>query len=1116
MLVLHGAWIPNPRGQASRFALWGEASRGPGRRPSANARAAAGRGEPRAQAARARRHPFGARLEQLLDARVPESAERAGVAAGPAEVLVRLPSAAARPLPSPQLPVDVEAGPAEVPALAAWRVDALAFAPAAAAAQLAALAGELHRPDIALGEDLRFWVLASRFALALLYRQWLMPTIRKRGDAYVARWRPLLDEPADRQRFEALAAAMPAACRALAESVDDPEPRPRELLRDYLDAVVDDVARVALAEHEREAEHPGVRGAPRRRRAASEAWLEALSDEPIVQGKADELATFYGQYRGWADLAGAAGDGAEPFRLCLRLDPPPPSVDDQGVVVPRPGERNWALEYLLQATDDPSLLVPAADVWRQRGSTARLLSRRLDQPQERLLTWLGRASRVYPPIDASLRAATPEVARLTAGEAHEFVRERALVLRANGFGVLVPGLDSRVGIHLHLGRTRSAPGKTSGPATFSQERLVAFDWQLALGDERLSRQEFAALARLKEPLVQVRGRWVELRPDQIQHALAFFKSHDQGSQMSLAEALGLALAPDGETGLPVVEVSSEGWIDELLRSLRQGERRAELGEPPGFVGALRPYQRIGVSWLTTLRRYGLGACLADDMGLGKTIQVIALLLHQRQGSAAPEASTNGDAARRRRRAAARAEPAAAARAGATTKRVSRPGAREAAATASATGPNPTSGPALLVCPTSVVGNWQRELARFAPALRVLVHHGAERDVAQLAALAARHDVVLSTYALLHRDEAALAAVEWNEVILDEAQNIKNAATRAAQAARKLPAQWRAALTGTPVENRLADLWSIFEFLNPGYLGSAAAFRRRFAAPIERGADPDATARLKALVGPFILRRVKTDRAIIQDLPAKNEMKVYCTLTREQATLYEAVVRSSLDQIEESESIQRRGQILATLTKLKQLCNHPALFLHDGSALVGRSGKLARLTEMLEEVMSVGDRALVFTQYAEMGKLLKEHLEATFGREVLFLHGGTPAAARDRLVAQFQSDAGGAQAFVLSLKAGGTGLNLTRANHVFHFDRWWNPAVENQATDRAFRIGQRRDVQVHKYLCAGTFEEAIDELIERKVSIASSITGTSEAWITELKTDELRELFALRREAVGVD
>jgi len=413
----------------------------------------------------------------------------------------------------------------------------------------------------------------------------------------------------------------------------------------------------------------------------------------------------------------------------------------------------------------------------------------------------------------------------------------------------------------------------------------------------------------------------------------------------------------------------------------------------------------------------------------------------------------------------------------------------------------------------VVGNWRRELERFAPSLRVLVHHGADRSRERLSEVAAGHDVVISSYALLHRDEEELAGVEWGEVVLDEAQNIKNAATSAAQAARALKARWRAALTGTPVENRLSELWSIFQFLNPGYLGSAEDFRRRYAIPIERSRDAAATSQLQRLVAPFLLRRLKTDRSVIADLPEKIERKVYCTLTREQATLYEAVLRDAMRQIEEAEGMRRRGQILATLTKLKQVCDHPALFLRDGSALAGRSAKLDRLVEMLEEVFAVGERALIFTQYAQMGKLLRAHLENVFGRGALFLHGGTPQAERDGMVARFQREGPGPDVFVLSLKAGGTGLNLTRASHVFHFDRWWNPAVENQATDRAFRIGQRRDVQVHKLLSAGTFEEALDDLIERKVGLAQTIVGAGETWITEMPTDELHELFTLRRDRV---
>jgi len=398
---------------------------------------------------------------------------------------------------------------------------------------------------------------------------------------------------------------------------------------------------------------------------------------------------------------------------------------------------------------------------------------------------------------------------------------------------------------------------------------------------------------------------------------------------------------------------------------------------------------------------------------------------------------------------------------------------------------------------------------------VMVHRGSDRQSGPAFARAAkRHDVVLTSFPLLARDRETLMAVAWATLVLDEAQNIKNASTKQAQAARAIKAAGRIALTGTPVENRLTELWSIMTFLNPGYLGSEASFKRDFARPIERTADPQTTERLRKLTAPFVLRRLKTDPTIIADLPEKLEMKVYCPLTQEQATLYEAVVREALEKVERAEAegnaIQRRGQVLSLLMQLKQVCNHPAQFARDRSALAGRSGKLARLTEMLEESYTVGDRALVFTQFAEMGAMLQQHLHETFYDEVLFLHGGTPAKERDPMVRRFQAPHG-PKVFILSLKAGGTGLNLTAANHVFHFDRWWNPAVENQATDRAFRIGQTRNVQVHKFICSGTLEDRIDEMIESKRALAESVLGADEGWLTELNTGQLRELVMLRRD-----
>jgi SNF2 family DNA or RNA helicase len=516
-------------------------------------------------------------------------------------------------------------------------------------------------------------------------------------------------------------------------------------------------------------------------------------------------------------------------------------------------------------------------------------------------------------------------------------------------------------------------------------------------------------------------------------------------------------------GVTFAGLEAEGALGDMLRDLTGAQQLEELSQPEQLRGELRPYQRRGFSWLNFMRHYGLGACLADDMGLGKSIQAIALLLHERVQT-------------------------------------------------------PKGGPTLLVCPTSVMGNWQRELARFAPSLRVLLHQGTERARGeQLAKAAALHDVVITSYQLLTRDRESLTALDWRLAILDEAQNIKNSDTRQAQAARALRAAARIALTGTPVENRLSELWSLMAFLNPGYLGGETDFRRNYARPIERAGDAEAAERLRRLTGPFILRRLKSDPTIINDLPEKIEMKVFVPLTQEQATLYEATVREALEQIAtadaQGEELRRRGLVLAMLTRLKQICNHPAHFLKDGSALEGRSGKLERLGEMLEELQANNDRALIFTQFAEMGELLERHLGEHLNAETLFLHGGTPARERDHMVRRFQA-AEGPPFFILSLKAGGIGLNLTHATHVFHFDRWWNPAVEDQATDRAFRIGQTRNVQVHKFVCGGTLEERIDALIEGKRALVAQVLGAGESWLTELSTAQLRDLVALRHEEIN--
>ncbi|HSH81251.1 MAG TPA: DEAD/DEAH box helicase [Herpetosiphonaceae bacterium] len=462
-----------------------------------------------------------------------------------------------------------------------------------------------------------------------------------------------------------------------------------------------------------------------------------------------------------------------------------------------------------------------------------------------------------------------------------------------------------------------------------------------------------------------------------------------------------------------------------------------------------------------MEHLGLNPCLADDMGLGKTLEVIARLLTEREEDADVP-------------------------------------------------------PTLVIAPTSVLGNWRKELERFAPQLRTLVHQGSARSKDQQAFTAAcrASDVVLTSFALARVDEKLLRSVAWRRVVVDEAQNIKNPQAAQTRAILKLAAPHRLALTGTPVENRLRDLWSIFNFLNPGYLGKEAQFRKAFEVPIHKDHDPARSATLKQLVAPFILRRVKTDRRIIDDLPDKIEQTMYCTLTPEQASLYEAVVTDVAAQLEEAEGIQRKGLILSTLLRLKQICNHPAQYLQDGSAFTAeRSHKLQRLGEMVDEVLASGESALVFTQFAEIGAALERSLAHTRHCNTYYLHGGTSAARRDRMVAEFQDPETEPSVFILSLRAGGVGLNLTKANHVFHFDRWWNPAVEAQATDRAFRIGQRRNVFVHKFVALGTVEERIDAMIADKQRLSSLVVGTDESWLTELDTDTFTDLIALRRSAV---
>lgn len=721
-----------------------------------------------------------------------------------------------------------------------------------------------------------------------------------------------------------------------------------------------------------------------------------------------------------------------------------------------PAEKKWALSWHLQSVSDPSLVVPAARVWSPGLAERQWFNSTDSNPRRFLLQVLGQLASNIPAVARSLYQQCPLGCELSIDELFEFLHDHVPVIFDQGISVQFPAswgsFDDRPRLAVKGSVKQDMAFAVEGQ--FGLDDLLDIDWSVSLGGDVLAMEELEMLTALKTPFTQVRGRWILLSRKELENVMDGLKKLP--TKVNRRDALLLSIT-ENYKGLPLSGITDSKWLDSIRAILTGREPLSEIEQPEGFNGTLRPYQRRGFSWLAWLTKLGLGGCLADDMGLGKTVQTLALI-----------------------------------------KKLELDGEKR---------------PVLLICPTSVMENWRRETERFTPGVRVMVQHGTKRLRGEkFISASKKHALVISSYALLHRDSSLYSKVNWAGVILDEAQNIKNPDTRQSKAAFTVPGDWRIALTGTPVENHVGDMWSIMEFLVPGLLPNRTRFSREYLRPIQSG-HKETMEKIKRVTGPFILRRLKSDRAIITDLPDKIESTVFCNLTMEQASLYNATLRVLDERISNSEGIQRKGMVLSAIIALKQLCNHPALYLKDNSELGNRSGKLERLAEIAEEMLSAGDRALIFTQYAEMGALLKKYLQETFGREVLFLHGRVDRQKRDQMVQRFQNDKDAPPFFVLSLKTGGTGLNLTRANHVVMFDRWWNPAVEQQAVDRAYRIGQDRSVQVHYFCCKGTLEEKIESLIQSKKVIADAVVGVGENWLTDLSDDELRELFALGADAV---
>ncbi len=941
-------------------------------------------------------------------------------------------------------------------------------------------------------ESVKIWAFLTKFSFELLNRGSFLPSLEPNLDNYnKGQWRLILKSQNDHDRFDAIIkntpwSALNLPINFLSEQksnntssgyVTDGLWDPSYVFLNFMDKVGDYFIRSTLIEENFE--------------------LVSYFYSASIQKEKDPEESVEWDYKFLKSICGKV----TVYEIKKYSETIVPSIiknwvqNSQGVVAnagfsfvielnyPKNTTETWPLNFYIQPAYNDSKQFSLDQLFQEKVQAKISL--------EIILRALGTAAKIFPPIQRALEQSIPQKVDIEPNEVIQFLKHPKELLLQSGFTVILPDVFAKTGnqrlttrfVVRSKDKKKGKKGSRSGGATpmFGADSILEYKFEASLEGAKLTDEEFLQLLESQDPLINWRGKWVLIDQQDIEDLRVAFHSNgdsktvlkEQG-ELSYLDAIkkGLSGQVQLSEGGPKYEVVIEGDLIEIVNKLKSIKNFDSISVPYNFQGSLRPYQELGLTWLANMCALNFGVCLADDMGLGKTIQVIAYLLH---------------------------------------RKVSNPD-------------NP--GSTLIVCPTSVLFNWYREIKKFAPALEVVFHHGSDRikDAKGISEYTKPHRIILTTYGTLRNDIDLLATITFSGIVVDESQNIKNYSSKQSQAIYKLQSLYRVCLSGTPIENRLMELWTLFEFLNPSLLGTRSEFQNKFALSIERYQDQDAIEKLKLIISPFILRRVKGDKSIINDLPEKNEMKVYMDLSEAQIKIYEKLVETSLKEIESisNDLREKKGLILKLLMQLKQVCNHPYQYLHEEAPsfkneqsledFTSQSKKLERLLEMTEEVVENGRKVLIFTQFKKMGDIIQKVLEVRHGFPVLFFHGAVPEKSRREIVDEFQSEAkNSAPILILSLKAGGTGLNLTQGTTVIHFDRWWNPAVENQATDRAYRIGQKQKVDVYKFITAGTIEEKIDSLLEEKRDLADKILVSSgESWISDMSIEKLKELVVLTK------